>query len=85
MRTVASAWFNLTPRASLRWASKPNWEVTNLSSYDEDISAVLRQDISIEERRVYLFWHEMHDRFVNETPYLKTSYDGDPATIKCLL
>lgn len=30
--TVASAWFNLTPRARRRCASRPSWETTNLSS-----------------------------------------------------
>jgi len=36
--TVASAWLSLTPRASRRWASSPNCEVTSLSSYDSPLA-----------------------------------------------
>ena len=31
--TVASLWFSFTPRARRRWASRPNCEMTSLSSY----------------------------------------------------
>lgn len=46
--TVASAWFSFTPRASRRWASKPSWDMTSLSSCYYVVSRVRPQAQSIQ-------------------------------------
>ena len=44
--TVASAWFNFTPRARRRWARNPSWDITSLSSYKTRLaSGSPRQDL----------------------------------------